>query len=162
MAAIEIGVAEVGFSVDATSEDFVSPVSTPKVTASEIFFSPSVLSNQFFSIHNSTPQTINNINNSATQIWSNLLTPQFPLDITLLFTDLPTGQLAEATITDFDSKGRPNGGTLLIDHNANGIGWYIDPTPLDNSEFNQPLVDTVRSLDRVVRSPLVKLKQYLM
>jgi len=158
----EVGIAEVSFSVDTTSNYFVNPVSIPKATSSEIFFSPSVLSNQFFSIHNSTPQTINNINSIAQNFWNSYLNPQTPLNINLLLTDLPTGQLAEAQITKFDPSGRPNGGTLLIDHNANGIGWYIDPTPLDNSEFNQPLGDTVRSLERVVRSPLVKLNKYLM
>jgi hypothetical protein len=53
----------------------------------------------------------------------------------LTCTSLPTGQLAEAIVTKFDSLGRPIGGTILIDDDANGIGWYIDPTPLDNSEF---------------------------
>ena len=24
---------------------------------------------------------------------------------------------------------------LKIDHDANGVGWFIDPTPQDNSEF---------------------------
>ncbi|MBD1929852.1 hypothetical protein H6F74_26995 [Trichocoleus sp. FACHB-90] len=70
----EVGIAEVGFSIDTTSNYSVNPVSAPKITASEIFFSPSVPSEQFFSIHNSTPQTINQLNHSATNIWSNLLT----------------------------------------------------------------------------------------
>jgi hypothetical protein len=147
----EVGIAEVGFSVDTTSNYFVSPVTAPKVPSREIFFSPSVPSEQFFSIHNSTPQTINKLNFTAQNFWNSYLTPQTPLDIILQIVDLPTGQLAEAQITKFDPLGRPNGGTLLIDHDANGIGWYIDPTPQDNSEFNQPLRDTVRSLDRVAR-----------
>jgi hypothetical protein len=70
----EVGIAEVSFSVDTTSNYSVNPVSTPKVTASEIFSSPSVPSEQFFSIHNSTPQVINQLNHSAANIWSNLLT----------------------------------------------------------------------------------------
>jgi hypothetical protein len=43
--AIEIGIAEVSFSVDTTSEDFVSPVTATEAPSGEIFFSPSVLSN---------------------------------------------------------------------------------------------------------------------
>ncbi|MEL7079486.1 MAG: hypothetical protein AAGM46_26700, partial [Cyanobacteria bacterium J06582_2] len=31
--------------------------------------------------------------------------------------------------------GVPNTGTIAIDHDANGVGWFIDRTPLDNSEF---------------------------
>ncbi len=66
---------------------------------------------------------LNNLNNSATNIWSDLLQTQTSLDINFQITDLPTGQLAEATITGFDSFGRPNAGTILIDYNANGVGW---------------------------------------
>ncbi len=48
-------------------------------------------------------------------------------------TDLPQGQLAEANIAGFDSSEKPNAGTILIDHDANGVGCFIDETPLDNS-----------------------------
>lgn len=59
---------------------------------------------------------------------------RFPLPetIPLEITDLPTGQLAEAQVTHYTEQGIPNGGTILIDHNANGLGWFIDPTPLDH------------------------------
>jgi hypothetical protein len=70
----------------------------------------------------------------------NLFDPSF--NINFSFTDLPTGQLAEAQITDYDSLGRLNGGTLLIDTDANGVGWFIDQTPFDNSEFTTSLTDT--------------------
>ncbi|MCC5618304.1 hypothetical protein LC605_25115 [Nostoc sp. CHAB 5836] len=63
-------------------------------------------------------------------------------NINFQITDLPTGQLAEAQITQFDQYDRPNGGTILIDDDANGYLWFIDPTPLDNSEFAQTLADT--------------------
>ncbi|NEQ48475.1 MAG: PKD domain-containing protein [Leptolyngbya sp. SIOISBB] len=55
--------------------------------------------------------------------------------ITFKITNLPTGQLAEAQLTRFDANGHPIAGTILIDNDANGTGWFIDPTPLDNSEF---------------------------
>jgi hypothetical protein len=73
-------------------------------------------------------------------LWQALFDPTF--NLTLQITDLPTGQLAEAQITDYDSLGRPNGGTILIDADANGIGWFIDPTPNDNSEFTTSLTNT--------------------
>ena len=106
--------------------------------SSEIPFPPLISNNQFFSSnanHNSTSQIINELNNSATNIWSNLLQPDTRLEIDFQITDLPTGQLAEATITGFDEFGTPNAGTIEIDHDANGVGWFIDETPLDNSEF---------------------------
>ena len=101
----------------------------------EISFASSISSEQFFSIHNSTPEIINELNNSATKIWSELLKSKTQPDIDFKIIDLPTGQLAEATITDFDENGVPNAGTIEIDHDANGVGWFIDETPLDNSEF---------------------------
>lgn len=110
-----------------------------QIDSSEVTLPRSVPSQQFFSSnfpsHNSTPQIINRLNNSATKIWSDLLQSDTQLDIDFQITDLPTGQLAEATITDFNENGVPNAGTILIDHDANGVGWFIDETPLNNSEF---------------------------
>ncbi|WP_319420865.1 hypothetical protein [Pleurocapsa sp. FMAR1] len=80
-------------------------------------------------------EIINVLNNSATNIWSNLIQSETELDIDFQIIDLPKGQLAEATITDFDDSAKPNAGTILIDRDANGSGWFIDETPLDNSEF---------------------------
>ena len=81
-------------------------------------------------------------NLDATEIWSDLLQTDTQLDIVFQITDLPIGQLAEVTITDFDDSGVPNAGTILIDHNANGVGWFIDETPLDNSEFTAQDTDS--------------------
>ncbi len=63
------------------------------------------------------------------------------LELEIVVQNLSKVQLAEATIAGFDSAGKPNSGTILIDHDANGlssngdVGWFIDETPLDNSEF---------------------------
>lgn len=42
--------------------------------------------------------------------------------------------LALATLTQF-TNGLPSAGTLTIDDDANGRGWFIDTTPWENSEF---------------------------
>ena len=131
---IELFLTEVSFSVNSSSDTSVSH--TAKTLPSEILFSPSVESDQFFSIHNSTPKITNVLNNTATSIWSDLLQSQTQLNINFQITDLPTGQLAEATITGFDDSGVPNAETILIDHDANGVDWFVDETPLDNSEFS--------------------------
>jgi hypothetical protein len=55
---IEVGVGEVGLLVDSSSNIFIIPVRTSKIPATKVSFSPSTLSNQFFSIHDSTPQMI--------------------------------------------------------------------------------------------------------
>ena len=101
----------------------------------EVSFTSGIPFEQTFSSHNITPQIISNLNNSATNIWSDLLQYETQLDIDFQITDLPAGQLAEATIAGFDSSGKPNAGKILIDYDANGVGWFIDETPLDNSEF---------------------------
>jgi hypothetical protein len=102
---------------------------------------------QFFnfnisSSHSSTPKFLYDINSTAPTFLNTLFDPTNPFDLTLQITDLPTGQLAEAQVTQFDQQGRPNGGTLLIDTDANGIGWFIDQTPWENSEFSQTLTDS--------------------
>jgi YD repeat-containing protein len=120
----------------------VTEVKPSQGDSTKISFTSSVPSEQFFSSHNSTPQIINEINNSAIKIWSNLLKSETSLDVDFQITDLPSGQLAEATIIGFDSSGVPNAGTILIDRDANGVGWFIDETPLDNSEFTTKNTDS--------------------
>ncbi|MBW4554016.1 MAG: hypothetical protein KME35_23375 [Aphanocapsa sp. GSE-SYN-MK-11-07L] len=72
------------------------------------------------------------LNSTAVNLWQSFH-PNF--DLTLQVTDLPTGQLAEAQLTHFGTNGTPNAGTLLLDYNGNDLGWFIDPTPWENSEF---------------------------
>ena len=104
----------------------------------EVSFPSSIPSFDFVSIdpdHNWFTQSVYTINNSAIAFWDFLLKPQTAFDINLLVKDLPTEQLAEAQITKYDSQGRPIGSNIFIDSDANGKGWFIDSTPLDNSEF---------------------------
>ena len=75
---LQVGVTEAGFSevgtfeVDSFKPDFFQ-FNSSQIDSSEISFSSSVPSQQFFSSHNSTPEIINELNNSATNIWSDLL-----------------------------------------------------------------------------------------
>jgi hypothetical protein len=82
-----------------------------------------------------------NLQNTTVPTWLEFLQGTTPFNLNIEITDLPTGQLAEATIAGFDSTGRPNSGTLYLDIDANGLGWYIDPTPWNNSEYSQTLTD---------------------
>ena len=109
-------------------------------------------STQLFSIHNPTPLSITQLILSAQTIWNNLLPTVTPIDITIKVTDLPTGQLASALITKFVDErsetsrrvdqGNPIEGTIEIDADGNGLGWYIDPTPVQEEEFQQPLTES--------------------
>jgi hypothetical protein len=74
---------------------------------------------------------LDRIYSTARSIWHT----NTDLNLNFAITNLPTGQLAEATITGYDNLGRPNTATITIDDDANGVGWFIDSTPEDNSEF---------------------------
>ncbi|GAB1539092.1 hypothetical protein NUACC21_17570 [Scytonema sp. NUACC21] len=108
--------------------------------SSEVTLSSSITLQQLFSLHNLTLASTNTYKDNPLHLWQLLFDPTF--NINLEIKDLPTGQLAEAQITNYDSLGRPNGGTLLIDTDANGVGWFIDTTPWENSEFSQTLTDS--------------------
>jgi hypothetical protein len=102
----------------------------------EISLPSSITLQQFLSSHNFSLQ------NTTVPSWLEFLQGTSPFNLNIEIADLPTGQLAEATITGFDPTGRPNSGTLYLDVDANGLGWYIDPTPWDNTEYSQTLTDT--------------------
>jgi hypothetical protein len=145
----QIGSTQVDIPQDSTFEvNIVAPTFSFSNyhSPSEVSLTGSVLFQQLFSgnfpDHNLPPTSTNTHNSNLLTFWNFLINPENPFNLTFQITDLPTGQLAEAQITKFDSFGRPNGGTLLIDHDANGVGWFIDPTPWENSEFAQTLADT--------------------
>ncbi|MEO1341538.1 MAG: hypothetical protein AAFV28_10465, partial [Cyanobacteria bacterium J06635_13] len=73
---------------------------------------------QWFIDHAFSPNSSVSVSNTLNSLWNyNLSTP---FDISVEILDLPKGQLAEATITGFNDSGKPNAGTILIDHDANG------------------------------------------
>jgi hypothetical protein len=114
---------------------------TPKSIIAEVPLSSSITLQQFFVtnfdvFHNPSPQ------NKTVPSWTEFLRSSTPFNLKVEITDLPTGQLAEGTITGYDSNGRPNSGTLTIDSNGNNQGWFIDTTPGDNSEFDKQLTST--------------------
>ena len=139
---IPFGFPQIGIAKIDPTQVTITEIGSIQIDSTKIPFTTSVSPEQFFFIHNSTPKIINVLNNSATKIWSDLLQSETQLDIDFQITDLPSGQLAEATITDFDNSGKPNAGTILIDRDANGVGWFIDETPLDNSEFTAQDTDS--------------------
>ncbi len=125
---IQKGVHSGTSEVSTTQINFIQ-IQASEVESSKISSPITVLFNQFLSVHTSTSELTNTFKDNLPHI-------------TLEITDLPTGQLAEAQVTEFTDQGIPNGGKILIDHNANGLGWFIDTTPLDHSEFSQTLTDT--------------------
>jgi large repetitive protein len=148
----QVGTTQVGTTQIGTTEINSSEVKTSKVSSmqsafnitdksdsGEVSLSSSIPTQQFVNTHfnHADNSLFTNIYSTAQTLWN---TPT-QLNIDFQITDLPKGQLAEGTITDFDDSGVPNTGTILIDHDANGVGWFIDETPLDNSEFTAQNTD---------------------
>jgi hypothetical protein len=123
------------FQIDALKIN-LHQVNSTQINSTEISLPSSITLQQLFSSHNFSLQ------NTTVPTWLEFLQGTTPFNLNIEITDLPTGQLAEATITGFDPTGRPNSGTLYLDTDANGLGWYIDPTPWDNTEYSQTLTDT--------------------
>jgi DNA/RNA endonuclease G (NUC1) len=122
------------------SNKFVSPQaqSFAQIDSTKISLPSSITSTELFSshllTHNLTPE-LTNVESTAINIWNTFLQSTTPINLTFDITNLLTGQLAEATITGYDQLGRPNKATISIDDDANGVGWFLDTTPQDNSEF---------------------------
>jgi hypothetical protein len=98
-------------------------VSLPSLVSSQQLFSGNLS-------HDNT-SLLTSIYSTARSIWHT----NTDLNLTFAITNLPTGQLAEATITGYNPNGTPNTATITLDDDGNGLGWFIDSTPQDNSEF---------------------------
>jgi large repetitive protein len=110
---------------------------TTEANAVKVAFPSFIGINQFFTGHK-----LNSIFDHLTQLQSTLATywnVSTNLNLTFNIANLPVGQLAEATIAGYDSLGRPNAATITLDNDANGVGWFIDTTPDENSEFTTQL-----------------------
>jgi hypothetical protein len=146
------------FQVNAAEVNPSHQIVTPIIEAnvSKVAFSSSISSQQFFNsnllsfnLHDLLPN-FKNVYLVATTQWINSLDSTEPFDISLQVTDLPAGQLAEASITDFNPIGRLISGTLTHlfhrrfanDIDGNGLVWFVDSTPQDHAEFATATPDT--------------------
>jgi hypothetical protein len=132
----EIGVLQVTPAKFNFWQNSPTQINSTQIDINEQPLPSSITLQQLLSSHNFSLQ------NTTVPTWLEFLQGTTPFNLNIEVTDLPTGQLAEANITGFDPTGRPSSGTLYLDTDANGLGWYIDPTPWDNSEFSQTLTDT--------------------
>ncbi|NEQ97870.1 MAG: PKD domain-containing protein, partial [Cyanothece sp. SIO2G6] len=135
----QLSTTEIGFSEHNFVQLNASQINASQVKPGEIQVSVSniVPIQELFTVHN-TP-----LQNTRKMPWANFLQGSTLFNLNIEIRDLPTGQLAEATITRFDTNGQPIAGTILLDDDANGLGWYIDPTPWDNTEYHPDQTDTL-------------------
>ncbi|MBI3350153.1 MAG: tandem-95 repeat protein, partial [Burkholderiales bacterium] len=71
----------------------------------------------------------------AQALWQAQLGLATPLQLRISLADLPAGELGEAYITQLDASGVPLEGRIVLDLDADGHGWFVDPTPQDAVEF---------------------------
>jgi hypothetical protein len=127
---------QIGSSENDSSQTSVLKFNPSQIQLTKISLPSNITSQQLFSgnlSHNSSPNLITDIYNTAQTLWHTTT----PIDLNFAITNLPTGQLAEGTITSYNPNGTPKTATITIDNDANGVGWFLDTTPQDNSEFTE-------------------------
>jgi hypothetical protein len=70
------------------------------------------------------PEQAEAVADAAVLLWKNELENQLVPEITVSVADLPDDLLGVAA-----------GTSITLDVDANGLGWFVDNTPLDNSEY---------------------------
>ncbi|MEM1067288.1 MAG: putative Ig domain-containing protein [Planctomycetota bacterium] len=85
-----------------------------------------------------TTDRLDTLTEIAEERWD--LPGQIP-ELTTRLADLPPGYLGLASITAWSGDGKPLAGTITVDIDADGAGWFIDDTPLDDSEFTRIYAD---------------------
>ena len=77
-----------------------------------------------------------NISSSeARAAWEMVIGATLPVSIKLEVADLPAGHLGETRFVP-GGNGGALAGTIVIDINGDGAGWFLDTTPLDDREFD--------------------------
>jgi PKD domain/Bacterial Ig domain len=117
-------------------QDDIAQINFFQIDSTKFSLPSSITLQQFLTSHNP------NLQNTTVPTWTEFLQSPTPFNLKIEIQDLPTGQLAEATITGYDTNNRPNSGTLTLDTDGNSLGWFIDTTPDDNTEFDQTLTTT--------------------
>jgi hypothetical protein len=151
ISSIHIDSTQVGIIQNSSDEAGTRQISIRQINSGK-FSLDQIASKQFNPTKISLPSSITlqqllrshnfNLQNTTVPTWTEFLQSPTPFNLKIEIQDLPTGQLAEAAITGYDTNGRPNSGTLTLDTDGNSLGWFIDTTPDDNTEFDQTLTTT--------------------
>ena len=75
--------------------------------------------------------SVDELVDAASETWQNALGLAEPINVQLVVRDLGDAQLGEAQILAVNDEGRPTVGRVILDDDANGLGWY--------SSLNQPV-----------------------
>ena len=77
----------------------------------------------------------------ALRQWIDIVGGVGPMQIVLETADLPDAELAAIDIDRVNRRGLPVAGTITLDADAAGVGWFIDSTPDEHGEFAAQLSD---------------------
>jgi hypothetical protein len=98
-------------STESWIDNEIGKISLPSSISTQQSFDINSLSHTNTSI-------LTSLYSTAQSIWHTTT----PIDLNFAITNLPTGQLAEATITGYNPNGTPKTATITIDDDANGVG----------------------------------------
>ncbi len=97
-----------------------------------------------FEVFGDNAQAARDVVNAALAMWEKVINDFDPLvneaenryEIEISADDLAAPRLGQAGLDSIDGDGKPREGFLVLDVDANGGGWFMDPTPFENSEFD--------------------------
>ena len=129
----QIGTTQIGSTKNDISQFRATQIDLTQIDSSKVPLPSLIPIQKLISSNLSHDNTslLTSIYSTAQSLWQTTT----PIDLTFTITNLPTGQLAEGTITSHNTNGTPKTATITIDDDANGVGWFLDSTPQDNSEF---------------------------
>ena len=72
--------------------------------------------------------TIDQVVEAAVDTWEAALGLDEPLEVQVIVQDFGTAQLGSGQTTEYNVDGVPVAGRVVIDNDANGLGWHVDVT----------------------------------
>ncbi|QDU07870.1 choice-of-anchor Q domain-containing protein [Gimesia aquarii] len=73
---------------------------------------------------------IDQVVEAAVDTWETALGLEEPLEVQVIVRDFGTAQLGSGQTTEISADGIPVAGRVVIDDDANGLGWHVDSTEL--------------------------------
>ena len=144
----QIGIGQILPAKINSTQTGVNYLINPNPIASKISDSTSIESQNFFVTDSWLLGYNPNLQNTTVPTWTSFLQSPTPFNLKLEVTDLPTGQLAEATITGYDTSNRTNSGTLTLDINGNGSGWFMAKIAMQKP-FPKMKIDMVQDIESI-------------
>ena len=83
-----------------------------------------------------TTKDLEAITSAAQAVWAAETESRIAPSLEFVVADLPAGVLGVAELLPRTLDPSSPSGRITLDVNANGVGWFIDDTPLDHSEFS--------------------------